>query len=128
MTASPTAIRLLRKQDPKYLQQHDLSCLRTLFLAGEPLDESTSNWIRDALGVPVIDNYWQTETGWPMLALPASTPLGEIKPGSAGLPCFGYRATIVDPETGEDLPRGQKGVDGLRIATAPGISVYDLAK
>jgi propionyl-CoA synthetase len=51
MTASPTAIRLLRKQDPKYLQQHDLSCLRTLFLMGEPLDVSTSNWIRDALGV-----------------------------------------------------------------------------
>ena len=120
MFASPTAIRLLRKQDPKYLQEHDLSCLRTLFLAGEPLDESTSNWIRDALGVPVIDNYWQTESGWPMLALPASTPLGEIKPGSAGLPCFGYRATIVDPETGEDLPRGQKGLMACELPLPPG--------
>ena len=120
MFASPTAIRLLRKQDPKYLQQHDVSCLRTLFLTGEPLDESTSNWIRDALGVPVIDNYWQTETGWPILALPSSTPHGEIKPGSAGLPCFGYRTTIVDPETGEDLPRGQKGVMACELPLPPG--------
>ena len=120
MFASPTAIRLLRKQDPKYLQQHDLSCLRTLFLAGEPLDESTSNWIRDALGIPVIDNYWQTESGWPMLALPASTPHAAIKPGSAGLPCFGYRATIVDPETGEDLPRGQKGLMACELPLPPG--------
>ena len=120
MFASPTAIRLLRKQDPKYLQQHDLSCLRTLFLAGEPLDESTSNWIRDALGIPVIDNYWQTESGWPMLALPASTPHAAIKPGSAGLACFGYRATIVDPETGEDLPRGQKGLMACELPLPPG--------
>jgi propionyl-CoA synthetase len=54
------------QQDPKYLQQHDVSCLRTLFLMGEPLDKSTSNWIRDALGVPVIDNYWQTEIVMPI--------------------------------------------------------------
>jgi propionyl-CoA synthetase len=120
MFSSPTAIRLLRKQDPKYVQQHDLSCLRTLFLAGEPLDESTSNWIRDALRVPIIDNYWQTETGWPILALPSSTPVDEIKPGSPGLPCFGYRATIVDPETGEDLPRGQKGVMACELPLPPG--------
>jgi propionyl-CoA synthetase len=120
MFSSPTAIRLLRKQDPKYVRQHDVSCLRTLFLAGEPLDESTSNWIRDALRVPVIDNYWQTETGWPILALPSSTPRGEIKPGSPGLPCFGYRATIVDPETGEDVPRGQKGVMACELPLPPG--------
>jgi propionyl-CoA synthetase len=87
---------------------------------GEPLDESTSNWIRDTLGVPVIDNYWQTETGWPILALPSSTPPREIKPGSPGLPCFGYRATIVDPETGEDLPRGQKGVMACEPPLPPG--------
>ncbi|MBV8379049.1 MAG: AMP-binding protein, partial [Verrucomicrobia bacterium] len=99
---------------------HDVSCLRSLFLAGEPLDESTSNWIREALGVPVIDNYWQTESGWPMLALPASTRHGEIKPGSPGLPCFGYRLTIVDPETGEDLPRGQKGVMACELPLPPG--------
>jgi propionyl-CoA synthetase len=120
MFSSPTAIRLLRKQDPKYVRQHDLSCLRSLFLAGEPLDESTSNWIRDALGVPVIDNYWQTESGWPILALPSSAPRNEIKPGSPGLPCFGYRATIVDPETGEDLPRGQKGVMACELPLPPG--------
>ena len=61
--SSPTAIRLLRKQGPKYVRQHDVRRrLRTLFLAGEPLDESTSKWIGEALGVPIIDNYWQTET------------------------------------------------------------------
>ena len=120
MTAAPTAIRLLRKQDPKYLQQHDVSCLRTLFLMGEPLDVPTSNWIRDALGVPIIDNYWQTETSWPILALPSSTPHSELKPGSAGLPCFGYRVTIVDPATSEDLPRGQKGVMACELPLPPG--------
>jgi propionyl-CoA synthetase len=120
MFSSPTAIRLLRKQDPKYVQQHDVSCLRTLFLAGEPLDESTSNWIGEALGVPIIDNYWQTESGWPILALPSSTLHGEIKPGSPGLPCFGYRATVVDPATGEDLPRGLKGVMACEPPLPPG--------
>jgi propionyl-CoA synthetase len=120
MFSSPTAIRPLRKQDPKYLQQNEVSCLRTLFLAGEPLDKSTSNWIRGALGVPVIDNYWQTETGWPILALPAGTPTNDIKPGSPGLPCFGYRTAIVDPETGEDLPRGKKGVLACELPLPPG--------
>jgi propionyl-CoA synthetase len=110
MFSSPTAIRLLRKQGAKYVQQHDVNCLRTLFLAGEPLDESTSSWIGDALGVPIIDNYWQTESGWPILALPSSAPHSEIKLGSPGLPCFGYRTRIVDPATGEELARGQKGL------------------
>jgi propionyl-CoA synthetase len=110
MFSSPTAIRLLRKQGAKYVQQHDVNCLRKLFLAGEPLDESTSSWIGEALGVPIIDNYWQTESGWPILALPSSAPRNEIKLGSPGLPCFGYRARIVDPTTGQELARGQKGL------------------
>jgi propionyl-CoA synthetase len=94
--------------------------LRTLFLAGEPLDESTSSWIGQALGVPIIDNYWQTESGWPILALPSGTAPSQIKLGSPGLPCFGYRARIVDPETGEELARGQKGLLACEPPLPPG--------
>ena len=67
MVSAPTAVRVLKKQDPAWLKKYDISSLRYLFLAGEPLDEPTAHWISDALGVPIIDNYWQTETGWPML-------------------------------------------------------------
>ena len=69
MFSAPTAVRVLKKQDPACCAKHDLSSLRALFLAGEPLDEPTARWIAEALGKPVIDNYWQTETGWPILAL-----------------------------------------------------------
>ena len=120
MFPSPTAIRLLRKQGVEYVQQHAVKCLRTMFLAGEPLDESTSAWIGKALGVPIIDNYWQTESGWPISALPSITPRTGIKLGSPGLPCFGYRAEIVDPATGEELARGQKGVLACEPPLPPG--------
>jgi propionyl-CoA synthetase len=64
---APTAIRVLRKQAPEFMRKHDKSSLKALYLAGEPLDETTSSWIAGELGVPIIDNYWQTETGWPIL-------------------------------------------------------------
>ena len=67
MFSAPTAVRVLKKQDPAALTKHDLSSLRALFLAGEPLDEPTAQWIAESLGKPIIDNYWQTETGWPIL-------------------------------------------------------------
>ncbi|MEP6790869.1 MAG: AMP-binding protein, partial [Ramlibacter sp.] len=66
MFSAPTAVRVLRKQDPAFLKKYDLSSLKALFLAGEPLDEPTGRWISEALGVPIIDNYWQTESGWPI--------------------------------------------------------------
>ena len=69
MFTAPTALRVLKKQDPALLKKSNLSSLRALFLAGEPLDEPTASWIAGALGKPVVDNYWQTETGWPMLAI-----------------------------------------------------------
>ena len=69
MFSAPTAVRVLKKQDPAFLKKHDLSSLRALFLAGEPLDEPTARWIADGLGMPIIDNYWQTETGWPILTI-----------------------------------------------------------
>src|SRR5690606_22206926 len=90
MFSSPTAVRVLKKQDPKWLRSADLSQLQYLFLAGEPLDEPTADWITSALGKTVIDNYWQTETGWPVLTLMPGVELKPVKLGSPGLPAPGY--------------------------------------
>jgi propionyl-CoA synthetase len=110
MFSSPTAIRVLKKQDPAWLQKYDLSSLRYLFLAGEPLDEPTSRWISDALGVPVIDHYWQTETGWAMLTY---LPGVELKPnrfGSPGFPNYGFDVRIINEVTGKEAGPDEKGV------------------
>jgi propionyl-CoA synthetase len=110
MFSSPTAIRVLKKQDPAWLKKYDLSSLRYLFLAGEPLDETTSRWISDGLGVPVLDHYWQTETGWAMLSY---LPGVELKPnrfGSPGFPAYGFNIRIVNDLTGEDCGPNEKGV------------------
>ena len=80
MFSSPTAIRVLKKQDPALLKKYDLSSLRLLFLAGEPLDETTARWIADGVGKPVVDNYWQTETGWPILGI--SRNVNRCRPSS----------------------------------------------
>ena len=121
MFSSPTAIRVLKKQDPALIHRHDLSKLRYLFLAGEPLDEPTSNWIRDALGhVTIIDNYWQTETGWPLLTLMAGAGPVQVRPGSPGFPAYGYRAQIVDQDSGEPVARGEKGVLAVGLPLPPG--------
>ncbi|MBK8507183.1 MAG: propionate--CoA ligase [Candidatus Competibacter sp.] len=110
MFSSPTAVRVLKSQDPKYMKMYDLSTLRYLFLAGEPLDEPTSRWINDGLARPVLDHYWQTETGWPMLTY---LPGVELKPnrfGSPGLPNFGYNIKVISEGTGEEVGAGEKGV------------------
>jgi propionyl-CoA synthetase len=110
MFSSPTAIRVLKKQDPAWLQKHDLAQLKYLFLAGEPLDEPTARWISDGLGKPVIDNYWQTETGWPVLCLQPGLDMKPIKFGSPSLPNFGYKLRVINEVTGEDAAPGEKGV------------------
>ncbi|MET0382630.1 MAG: propionate--CoA ligase [Burkholderiaceae bacterium] len=121
MFSSPTAIRVLKKQDPALLGRHDLSTLRALFLAGEPLDAPTAQWISDGLGKPVIDNYWQTESGWPIL-----TPLNGVEPaqprfGSPGHAAYGYQAMLLDERTGEELHgAGRKGVLALGYPLPPG--------
>jgi propionyl-CoA synthetase len=121
MFSSPTAIRVLKKQDPALIQRHNLSRLRHLFLAGEPLDEPTSTWIREALGhVNIIDNYWQTETGWPLLTLMAGSGPVRAKAGSPGFPAYGYAARVVDPTTGEPVQRGEKGVLAVGLPLPPG--------
>ncbi|MGE4335835.1 MAG: propionate--CoA ligase [Pigmentiphaga sp.] len=121
MFSAPTAIRVLKRQAPELLKKYDLSALRYLFLAGEPLDEPTARWIQDGLGVPVIDNYWQTESGWPIITLPGGLERKETKPGSAGVPMYGYHIKLIDEVTGEEL-RGanQKGVVVIEGPTPPG--------
>ncbi len=121
MFSAPTAIRVLKKQDPKYLRQYDLSSLKALFLAGEPLDEPTATWIADALQKPIIDNYWQTETGWPILALANGVEKARSKFGSPGVPMYGYDVKIVDENTGVELTgANQKGVVAIKGPLPPG--------
>jgi propionyl-CoA synthetase len=120
MFSSPTAIRVLKKQDNAWLSQYDLSSLRYLFIAGEPLDEPTSRWITDGLGVPVIDHYWQTETGWAMLTLLPGVEMKPVKFGSPGLPAYGFNIKIVNESTGAECGPGEKGVLAVVPPLPPG--------
>ncbi len=126
MFSAPTAVRVLKKQDPKHLVAHDLSSLRALFLAGEPLDEPTATWIAGALGKPVVDNYWQTESGWPILTIAQGLGQRGVEPvaprwGSPGVPMYGYDVRIVDEATGQDLAAPDtKGVLVIEGPTPPG--------
>jgi propionyl-CoA synthetase len=121
MFSAPTAVRVLKKHDTAFLKKHDLSSLRALFLAGEPLDEPTAQWISEGLGKPVIDNYWQTETGWPILTIANGVENKPSKFGSPGLPMYGYRVKLVHQDTGEELmgPH-QKGVLAIEGPLPPG--------
>jgi propionyl-CoA synthetase len=120
MFSSPTAVRVLKGQDQKYMTMHDVSCLRYLFLAGEPLDEPTSRWITDALKIPVIDHYWQTETGWPMLSYLPGVDLKPNRFGSPGFPVYGYNIRVINEGTGDEVPRGEKGVLVVEPPLPPG--------
>ncbi|MBW8849198.1 MAG: propionate--CoA ligase [Xanthomonadales bacterium] len=120
MFSSPTAARVLKKHDVDHIRRHDLSSLQYLFLAGEPLDEPTAQWITDALGKPVIDNYWQTETGWPVLCLLPGLDMKPVKFGSPGFPNLGYRTKIIHESTGEEVGPGEKGVLVLQPPLPPG--------
>ena len=120
MFSSPTALRVLKKHDPSFITGRDLSSLQHLFLAGEPLDEPTARWISDVLGTPVIDNYWQTETGWPVLTLMPGVEMKPVRFGSPGLPNLGFRLRVIDEATGEDAQAGQKGVLVIQPPLPPG--------
>jgi len=121
MFSAPTAVRVLKKQDPALLQKYDLSSLRALFLAGEPLDEPTARWISEGLRVPIIDNYWQTETGWPLLTVANGVEQTPSKFGSPGVPMYGYRVKLLHENTGEELTQpNEKGVVVLEGPTPPG--------
>ncbi|MGW9209562.1 propionyl-CoA synthetase [Embleya sp. NPDC055664] len=118
---APTAFRAIRKADPegKLLAGHDLSALRALFLAGERLDPETYRWAGDLLGVPVVDNWWQTETGWPIVADPIGLEPQPTRPGSPTLPVPGYDVRILDPD-GVEVPPGTDGSVVLKLPMPPG--------
>ncbi len=110
MFSSPTAVRVLKKQDPAYLRKYDLSSLKYLFLAGEPLDQPTSQWIEQALGVKVIDHYWQTESGWPILTSAPGVEETRRKLGSPSFAAYGYRLALKHEGTGQEVGPNEKGV------------------
>ena len=121
MFSAPTAVRVLKKQDPEQLRRYDISSLRALFLAGEPLDEPTAQWIADALGKAIIDNYWQTETGWPILSLANGVEKAHSKFGSPGLAMYGYRVKLVNELSGEEVSgANEKGVVMIEGPLPPG--------
>lgn len=121
MFSAPTAVRVLKKQDPALLKKYDLSSLRALFLAGEPLDEPTARWISEGLNVPIIDNYWQTESGWPILTIANPVEKKSSKFGSPGIPMYGYNVKLLHESTGEELTQpNEKGVVVLEGPTPPG--------
>lgn len=120
MFSSPTAIRVLKKQPVASMRKHDLSSLTCLYLAGEPLDETTSQWVSDSLRVPVVDNYWQTETGWPILSIARGIEDKPTKLGSPGVPMYGYNVDIIDDVTGKPCGPNEKGVVVIRGPLPPG--------
>ncbi len=121
MFSAPTAVRVLKKQDPAQLKRYDVSSLRALFLAGEPLDEPTAQWIAGAIGRPIIDNYWQTESGWPILTIANGVEKQASKFGSPGRPMYGYDVKLLDEHTGEELlGANRKGVLAIAGPLPPG--------
>ncbi|WP_428485063.1 AMP-binding protein [Rhodopila sp.] len=118
---APTAMRAIKQQDPDgaLLRGHDLSCLEALYLAGERCDPPTAMWAHELLGKPVVDHWWQTETGWPITAGFRQFGLFPFKPGSGGRPCPGYDLHALDDE-GRVLPSGETGNLSLRLPLPPG--------
>lgn len=120
MFSAPTAIRVLKKQPPELLEKYDVSSLQALYLAGEPLDETTSSWIAEALRVPVYDNYWQTESGWPMMTIAKNIEDKPTRLGSPGVPMYGYKMRLVNETTGVVCNANEKGVLVVEGPLPPG--------
>ncbi len=118
---APTAFRAIKKEDPRgeLLKGHDLSCLKTLFLAGERSDPDTINWATEMLNVPVVDHWWQTELGWPAIANCMGIEPLPIKPGSSSVPVPGFDLQVLD-EDGNNLPPGEIGNLVIKLPLAPG--------
>lgn len=117
---APTGVRMLKKQDETWLTRYDTSSVKSFFLAGEPLDEPTGKWLSGHLGVPIIDHYWQTETGWPILSHAPKFNYKHHKPGTPGYPMFGYDAKVLNEETGELCQPGEKGLLAISAPLPPG--------
>ena len=118
---APTAIRAVKREDPKgeFTKGYDLSCLRTLFLAGERADSDTIEWAQDILNVPVIDHWWQTETGYSIAANPMGLEALPVKLGSPSVPMPGYDVQILD-ESGQPMPSGELGAIVIKLPLPPG--------
>ncbi len=118
---APTAFRAIKKEDPngEYLKKYDLSKFRTLFLAGERLDPDTYHWASDMLGKPVVDHWWQTETGWAIAANCVGLEALPIKAGSPTRPVPGFHVEILDGD-GKAVPNGTEGVVAIRLPLPPG--------
>lgn len=121
MFTAPTAIRAIKKEDPEgeFIKEYDLSCLKFQFLAGERCDAATLKWTQEKLGVPVIDHWWQTESGWAMLANMVGVELLPVKPGSATFPVAGYDIQVLN-EKGEILDHGTEGYIAVKLPLPPG--------
>ena len=118
---APTAFRAIRKEDHAghFIRQYDISSLRTLFLAGERCDPTTYQWASDQLKIPVVDHWWQTETGWPIVANPIGIRHFPVKAGSATLPVPGFDVRILD-EAGTELFNGAEGYIAIKLPLPPG--------
>ncbi|MCA9731218.1 MAG: propionyl-CoA synthetase [Deferribacteres bacterium] len=118
---APTAFRAIRKEDPegKLLQDYDISSLRCLFLAGERTDPPTLNWLQNLLKIPVIDHWWQTETGWPMVANMMGIEELPVKAGSASVPVCGYDVCVLDT-SGKEVGPNEEGQIVVKLPLPPG--------
>lgn len=118
---APTAFRAIRRADPEaaLLGGYDISSLRTLFLAGERLDPDTYHWAAGRLGVPVVDHWWQTETGWPVAANLRGLEPMPVKPGSPTVPVPGYDVRVLRP-SGDECAPGEEGAICIRLPLPPG--------
>ncbi|MBS8238886.1 propionyl-CoA synthetase [Marinobacter lipolyticus] len=118
---APTAFRAVRKEDPEadQLSRYDISSLKRLFLAGERLDPATYDWLREQTGLPVLDHWWQTETGWAICCNPVGIELMATKPGSATVPSPGFNVQVVDME-GTQVPAGEQGQIAVKLPLPPG--------
>ncbi len=118
---APTAFRAIKRDDPNgdYVKKYDLSNFRTLFLAGERCDPDTLFWARNQLNVPVIDHWWQTETGWTICGNPIGIELLEVKPGSATVPMPGYDVHVVN-EMGQQVEADEIGSIVVKLPLPPG--------
>ena len=128
MFTAPTAIRAIIQEDPdgEHVNNYDLSSLRYQFLAGERCDETTLKWLEDKLNVPVIDHWWQTESGWPMISQMVGEELYPVKPGSSGKPVTGYDVRILN-KNGEELGANEEGFVAIKLPLPPGnmIDIYN---
>jgi propionyl-CoA synthetase len=118
---APTAFRAVRKEDPEadFLKKYDIRSLKRIYLAGERLDPATYDWLREHTHLPVIDHWWQTETGWAICCNPTGIEMMTTKPGSATMPSPGYDVQIVDIR-GNQMPAGEQGQIAIKLPLPPG--------